>query len=121
MPKWEKFQVERVDVQEPAVVVLRFRGALIGTPECYAFLEGIQDEARERPLRLVIDLSGLAHADSTGVGILAAIYTSVTNRSGHMCVTGAQGRVALLLKVVHLFDVLQREDTEEAAIRRVSA
>jgi hypothetical protein len=36
-------------------------------------------------------------------------------------VTGVQGRVALLLKVVHLFDVLQREETEEVAIRRVSA
>jgi anti-anti-sigma factor len=121
MPHWGKFQVERVSLAEPAVIVLRFRGALMGTQECYDFLEEIQNEARERPLRLVIDLSGLAHLDSTGVGLLAAIYTSVTNRGGHLCVTGVQGRVALLLKVVHLFDVLQREETEEAAIRRVSA
>jgi anti-sigma B factor antagonist len=119
MSKWEKLQVERADHADPAVMVARLRGALMGTSEGYAFLEGIQEEARKGPLRLVINLRDVVHMDSSGVGILAATYTSILKRGGRLCLTGVEGRTAALLKAVHLFDVLERAETEEIAIRKV--
>jgi anti-sigma B factor antagonist len=119
MAKWEKLQVERVEHQHPAVQVVRLRGALMGTEECYAFLEEIQNEAREGPLRLVIDIHDVQHIDSTGIGILVSCYTSIVNRGGRLCLTGVAGRAEALLKIVRLFDVLERAETEEAAIRKI--
>lgn len=120
MSKWEKLQVERADRIDPAVMVARLTGVLAGTEESYAFLEDVQQAARKGPIRLVINCQGLAHMDSSGVGVVAACYTSITNRGGRLCLTGVAGRVALMLKVVHLFDVLDNAETEEAAIRKVS-
>ena len=120
MSRWDALQVTRADRSDPAVMVARLSGLLDSTPESYAFLAEVQREARRGGLRLVIDLHEVAHLGSAGVGVLAACYTSVTGHGGRMCLTGATGRIEMILRVVHLLDVLDHADTEEEAVRRAA-
>ena len=119
MPEWGPLEVERSERGHPAVTWIRLRGLLGGTQQSFEFLEGIQKDSRQGPMRLVIDLTDVAHLASAGVGILAAIYISLMNHGGRVCLIGLSGRVAAILRVVHLFDVLPHADSEDEAIRIV--
>ena len=113
-------EVERVDLEEPAVTVYRLRGELTGGPESYAFLEELRTRARATPAPVVINLAGAEHVNSSGVGILAACYTSVTNAGGRICIASASRRLQTILDVVKLSDCFCLFPTEEEAVRQVS-
>jgi anti-sigma B factor antagonist len=98
------------------VTYIRLRGLLGGTRESFEFLERIQQDAHRGSMRLIIDLKDVAHLASSGVGILASIYISLKNHDGHLCLIGVSGRIAAILRVVHLLDVLPHADSEDEAL-----
>jgi len=116
MAKWERLKVERIDRGEPDVVVLRLSGVLDGTPDGQAFLEQVQQIAKVPPANVVLNLGGLGHIGSAGVGLLAACHNAVKSRRGRLCLTGITQRVEVLFKVAYLFDVIASAETEDAAV-----
>ena len=67
----------------------------------------------------VINLAGIEFVESSGLGQLISLWTSVKNRGGRMSVFGPTDRVRKSLKLTKLdsvFDVFQNEDE---AIRHV--
>ncbi len=121
MTKWERFIAERSESGGGGVTVFRFSGVLTNTRESYDFLDHVQEETRKRPMRIVLNLAGLEHLTSAGLGIIAACFTSVTRSGGKMCLAGAEGRVRVILNVMRMLDVIQNTATEEEAIRIAAA
>lgn len=121
MTKWDKFAVERSERAGTGVTVFRFAGVLTNSRESYDFLERVQEETRKKPMRVVLNLSGLEHLTSAGLGIIAACFTSVTRSGGRMCLAGAEGRVRVILNVMRMLDVIENASTEEEAVRMASA
>jgi anti-anti-sigma factor len=119
MSKWDKFTVERVDITEGGepVAVFRLSGTWTDTHESYSFLESLQAETRRRPIRCVLNLEGLEHMTSAGLGILAACFTSVTNSKGRMALAGITGRVNVILNVMRMLEIIPNAQTENDAIR----
>jgi anti-anti-sigma factor len=121
MSKWDKFSVERAEGAGGGVTIFRLAGVLTNTRESYDFLDHVQEETRKKPMRLVLNLSGLEHLTSAGLGIIAACFTSVTRSGGRMCLAGAEGRVRVILNVMRMLDVIDNAPTEEEAVQKASA
>ncbi|MBD3160801.1 MAG: STAS domain-containing protein [Candidatus Latescibacteria bacterium] len=116
-----KLEFDRVERSAPAVVLYRLTGGLIGSPESYDFLEEIRAQAKRSDAPIVLNMEGLEQVNSTGVGILAACYTSVTNAGGKICLASVPKRLKTILDVVRLTDVLCVLGGEEEAIREVTS
>lgn len=72
----------------------------------------------------VINLEGVDYIDSSGLGQLITIWTSIRNRSGYMTVLNPTKRVERLFDITRLNSVFQIVRSEDEAIqitRKVSA
>jgi anti-sigma B factor antagonist len=72
----------------------------------------------------VLNLANVNYIDSSGLGQLIAIWTSIRNRQGHMTVLNPTKRVQRLFEITRLttvFEILQDEATAVKTARQASA
>ena len=65
--------------------------------------------AADPPQVLVLDLSGLAFVDATGISVLVAAQRAVTSRGGSLCVRSPSRLVRRLIRLLDLEAVLPVE------------
>jgi anti-anti-sigma factor len=121
MGHWEKLTVERVERSESGASIYRLRGLLSNTPESYAFLDEFSQRVRKGERKVVLNIEGIEHVTSAGVGILAACYTSLTNAGGKMALALVPSRARVILNVLKMLEFLGDHPTEEAALAAVSS
>jgi anti-anti-sigma factor len=119
MNEWGPLEVERSERGSPPVIWIRLGGLLGGTQQSFEFLEGIREEAHRGSMRLVLDISEIAHLGSGGVGILAAVQISLSNHGGRLCLIGLSQRVERILRVSRLYEFLPHAKSAEEALRIV--
>jgi anti-sigma B factor antagonist len=102
------------------VAVFTLSGRLYGYQPCWDFLEELRESA-EKSKGVVLDLGGVEYADSTGVGILASAYTSVTNAGGKFILTCLNDRVRTILDVLWFLKRVDHTDTVEEALVALGA
>src|SRR5262249_19739377 len=66
----------------------------------------------------VLNISGVDYVDSSGLGQLVTIWTSVRNKGGHVIVLSPTERVAKLLEITHLNKVFEVLHTETEAVQK---
>jgi anti-sigma B factor antagonist len=66
--------------------------------------------------RILLNLGEVHYIDSSGMGELVRVYTSIRNQGGEMKLVNLSGRVRDLLQMTRLNAVFQIEDSEAAAI-----
>jgi anti-sigma B factor antagonist len=71
--------------------------------------------------KLVIDLAGLDHVDSSGIGVLLACTGLIEERGGRMRISGAHGLVAKSFGIVHLDRIVGLDPDLESSCRDLSA
>jgi anti-sigma B factor antagonist len=72
----------------------------------------------------VLNIAGVNYMDSSGLGQMVTIWTSVRGKSGHMTVLRPTKRVRRLFEITHLntiFEILENEDDAVRLARTVSA
>jgi anti-sigma B factor antagonist len=72
----------------------------------------------------VLNLAGVSYMDSSGLGQLIAIWTSIRNKKGHMALLNPTKRVQRLLEITRLtsvFEILQNESDAVKCARKASA
>ncbi len=116
MSKQPLISYERVEHTDPQVLVFRLSGKLHGSPRCFEFLEEVRDAIRGGHRNVVIDFKDLAKMNSTGVGIIAACFTSLKNAEGTLAISGTNDRIRMLMEVVCLWDMIRHHDTEDEAV-----
>jgi anti-anti-sigma factor len=68
-------------------------------------------------LKILVDFGGVDYVDSTGIGFLIGIYTSVTKSpQGKFALTNANRRVREVLELTRLAQVIQIYPNEAAAL-----
>jgi len=106
---------ERVRDDDRKAVTCRMCGRLIGSPVCYEFLEEVRQDIKDGYSNVILDMGDVEWINSTGVGILASLYTSANNREGAVYVVSVPDRVKSLLQTVQLWQFLEScESVEEA-------
>ena len=98
------------------VCVLRLHGRF-ATGRDSAYLQGKTDELKATGITKVLaDFSQVEYIDSTGIGFLIAIYTSVLkNPSGRFVLANLNRRVREVLELTRLANVMPIYPSEESA------
>jgi len=66
----------------------------------------------------VVNLSDVDYIDSSGLGQLVSIWTSIKNRSGHMTLLNPTKRVGKLLQITKLNTIFEILEVEPEAVKR---
>lgn len=89
-------------------VVFRIEGELDSTtaPDLRPTLEAL---AAEQPADLVLDLTGLRLIDSSGVGVIVALFKRIRAAGGQFRVVGVQGQPRSIFRVLRMDRVFNVE------------
>ena len=66
----------------------------------------------------VLNIAGVDYIDSSGLGQMVTIWTSVRGKSGHMTVLRPTKRVQRLFEITQLNTIFEILDNEDDAIRK---
>ena len=78
----------------------------------------------ERQRHFVLNLAGVDYIDSSGLGQLISIWTSIRNKEGHMTVLNPNKRVQRLFDITRLntiFEILENENDAVQQALKASA
>ena len=67
----------------------------------------------------VLNVAGVDYIDSSGLGQLVTIWTSIRNKGGHLIVLSPTQRAAKLLDITRLNTVFEILHTETEAVQKV--
>jgi anti-sigma B factor antagonist len=66
----------------------------------------------------VLNLTDVDYIDSSGLGQLISIWTSIRNKNGHMTVLGPNKRIQRLFDITRLNTIFEILETEPEAIQK---
>src|SRR5260370_28149450 len=84
--------------------------------ESGALRNSIAQLLKEGRKQILLNLSGLAYLDSSGIGDLVHTYMSVIKSGGEMKVVGLTDKVEEILKITQLYQVFQEFQDQPSAL-----
>ena len=100
---------------QPDIVVLEITGRLKIGSECQQLEGAVDSLVREERKKVILDLTGVTHIDSTGIGILVMSAGQLKKAGGQLRLAGANGHVEQVLKMTHVDQILALHPTTVAA------
>jgi anti-sigma B factor antagonist len=98
--KIEKRQMEN------GVTVIEIGGRIALGRECGQIEPMMAGAIAEGARTIIMDLSGVSHVDSTGIGIMAYCFGKATQRGAGLLVVGAKNNVLDLFRITRLTNVI---------------
>jgi anti-anti-sigma factor len=103
------------------VCILRPKGRFVTGLDA-AYLHSKTEEVRNSGRRKVMaDFRDVPYVDSTGIGFLVGVYTTVTNAGGRFVIVGPRERVREVLDLTRLSSVMPIAADEEAGMEFLHA
>ncbi|HVP50394.1 MAG TPA: STAS domain-containing protein [Candidatus Bathyarchaeia archaeon] len=78
--------------------------------------DAVQQLVNDGYLKIILNLSGVIHIDSSGIGELMLNYTTLRNRGGELKLMNLHKNVRNLLQVTRLYTVFDVHDDQAAAL-----
>ena len=79
--------------------------------------EIVQQLMREGYRKMLLNLGGVVHIDSSGIGELMSIYTSLRNQGGELKLMSLTKNVRNLLQVTRLYTVFDVHEDQTRALQ----
>ena len=89
-------------------------------PECQQIEWLISDLLSQDEKKIIFDVSGVSHIDSTGVGIIVMCFGKMKKAGGDLRLAGARGLVEEVLKMTEVDSILPLYPSAEAAVAGVT-
>ncbi|MBV8052701.1 MAG: STAS domain-containing protein [Acidobacteriaceae bacterium] len=99
----------------PDVVILELSGKLTLGRDCKQLEWTTENLVRENQKKVILDLRGVTHIDSTGIGIIMSSAAQVKGAGGELRLSGATGHVEEVLKITSVDKVVPLHATSAAA------
>jgi len=80
-------------------------------------LAGVKELVKRNRLKIILDMSGVAFIDSTGVGILLASYRAVDAKGGVMKICAIQNQVESVFSLTRLVGFFEIFDDRASAVK----
>jgi anti-anti-sigma factor len=104
---------------EPDITVVELTGTLELGNESQRIESLIEDLVRKGTRRLVVDMSGVDHIDSSGIGVVALAAGRLREAGGRLAVAVAEGRVLHLLNLTQMHAIVTIRATVAEAVGAV--
>lgn len=101
-------------------MVYDLKGGLEGGPDSYQIKDAIREQLEGGHRKFLINLDKVSYVNSTGIGIIASIFSSISNTGGAMKICKANekvSRVMMVTKLLEVFDSYREEEEALAAFR----
>ena len=106
-----KLQIEERRIGD--VTLLALSGEMLVDDGDLALRQRIHELLDQGQAKILVDLAGMTHIDSAGVGMLVAKQKTVRERGGDvklMHLTDRSQRLLALMKLASVFEVFENED-----------
>ena len=100
---------------EPDIVVLEMAGKITMGNDCRQVEWTAKKLVEESRKKLIFDLAGITHVDSTGIGIIVAVAGQMRKAGGELRVAGANQHVEQILKMTAVDHIVALHPTTGAA------
>ncbi len=101
----------------PDIVVLEITGRITIGRECKQLEWATESLVREKQQKKIIfDLSGVTHIDSTGIGIIVTSAGQVKQAGGELRLAGANKHIEQVLKITSVDKIVSWNPTVSEAI-----
>jgi anti-sigma B factor antagonist len=100
----------------PDIIVLEIAGKITIGRDCQHLEWATQSLLRESEKKIVFDLSGVTHVDSTGIGIIVMSAGQVKEAGGELRIAGAAGHVEQVLKMTSVDKLVSLHPTATEAV-----
>ncbi len=112
----------KIDIRETgSVVILDLHGRLTLGEPLVALRDTVRELLEAEQKNLVLNMEGVTHIDSSGLGQLVGSYATVTNRGGHLKLLNLDKRLRGLTQATKLYTVFETYGSEGAALRSFKA
>jgi anti-sigma B factor antagonist len=98
------------------IAILDLEGKLLCGRETETLRESLLKLFEQGHTRILLNLEGVRHADSGGLGDLVAAYTAVTRRGGAIKVLKPHDKLLEMLRLTHIDSLLDIWDDEREAV-----
>lgn len=105
---------------ENHVAVLSLSGKMMGGPETTALHDHVRGLVNDGINKVVIDLSGVKWINSSGLGVLMAVMTTLKNSDGMMKLANITEKVESLLMITQLMRIFESFDSVERAVSSIT-
>jgi anti-anti-sigma factor len=100
---------------EPDIVVLEMVGKITMGNDCRQVEWTTKKLVEETRKKLIFDLSGVTHLDSTGIGIIVAVAGQMKKAGGELRVAGANQHVDQILRMTSVDQIVGLHATADEA------
>ena len=101
---------------EGDVAVVHVSGKLMGGPESENLRDEIKTLIEDGVKKFVINLRGVPWINSTGLGALMAVYTSVQRSEGALALCHVSDRIQSLFMITKLLTIFDTHPSEKEAV-----
>ncbi len=101
---------------EGDIAVVHVSGKLMGGPESENMRNEIKTLIEDGVKKFVINLHGVPWINSTGLGALMAVYTSVQRSEGSLTLCHVSDRIQSLFMITKLLTIFDTHPSEKEAI-----
>ena len=109
----------RLEIREQPVgdvAVLHLTGRLVFDDGDSVLVRHVESLIARGQVRIVLDMSGVTHIDSAGLGALAAKYVTAHRHGGEIRLCNLGPRAHHVMSITNLLKVFRTFDSEEAAV-----
>jgi len=106
-----KYELEK----QGDIVVISLKSSLEGGPDTYQIKDDVKAELDKETKKFVLNMKGAGFVNSTGIGVIVAVLSSIKESDGTLRVCGVSDRARrafITTGVWQLFDVM--DDCKEA-------
>jgi anti-sigma B factor antagonist len=99
----------------PGVAVLAVQGNIHCGPECARLEKQFEELIAAGQTRVILDMSGVTHADSAAIGSIVRCLTKLRAKGGEMRISGAQAMIDYSLKLTRVDKIIEMFGSVEEA------
>jgi anti-sigma B factor antagonist len=103
--------------REGEVVVFDLQGGLEGGPDSYQIKQAVTDMLADGNRKFLLNLDDVDFVNSTGIGIIASVFSSISNADGVMKICNANEKVSRVMMITKLLEVFDSYRLEEEALK----
>jgi anti-sigma B factor antagonist len=105
---------------EGDVTVVRLEGRFV-TGSDAEYLRAKETLSKSAAQRVIVDCQEVPYLDSTALNFVVGLFTTVKNAGGRLAVCGVNPRMAEVLRITHLDQIIPVYPDRQAALTAVTA